>query len=132
MPTGQAERLFPALDELLHNAGLAYADLTRIATTTGPGAFTGLRIGLSAARGLGLALDIPVSGVPSLLAISLAAPTGAPVAVLLDARRDEAYFQSFAAPGVPLGDPVLTPMAPGRSSVDPRATLLESPFVDPA
>jgi len=132
MPQGQAERIFLAIDELLRRNRVTYADLDRIAVTTGPGSFTGLRIGLSAARGLGLALDIPVIGVPSLLAISLAAPTGAPVAVLLDARRDEAYFQSFAAPGVPLGDPVLTPMAMGRSSVDPRATLLESPFVDPA
>ena len=48
MATGQAERLFPALDELLAEAGIAYADLTRIAVTTGPGSFTGLRIGLSA------------------------------------------------------------------------------------
>ena len=71
--TGQAERLFPALAELLARAGVAYADLTRIAVTTGPGSFTGLRIGLSAARGLGLALDIPVLGVPSLLALSLGA-----------------------------------------------------------
>ncbi len=53
MATGQAERLFPAIDELFARAGIAYADLTRIAVTTGPGSFTGLRIGLSAARGLG-------------------------------------------------------------------------------
>ena len=74
-------------------------DLARIAVTTGPGSFTGLRIGLSAARGIGLARAIPVVGVPSLLAISLSAPAGKPVSVLLDARRGEAYFQSFSAPG---------------------------------
>jgi tRNA threonylcarbamoyl adenosine modification protein YeaZ len=99
MPTGQAERIFPAIGELLARCAAAYADLTRIAVTTGPGSFTGVRIGLSAARGLGLALSIPVIGVPTLLAISLRA-TGK-VAVLLDARRDEAYVQRFAAPGVP-------------------------------
>ena len=71
MAQGQAERIFPAIDELLARNGVTYADLTRIAVTTGPGSFTGLRIGLTAARGLGLALDIPVVGVPTLLAISL-------------------------------------------------------------
>src|SRR5690606_34390079 len=88
MATGQAERLFPALDELLAHAGATYNELTRIAVTTGPGSFTGLRIGLSAARGLALALDVPVLGIPSLLALSLTARCD-PVAVLLDARRGE-------------------------------------------
>ena len=59
MPKGQAERIFPAIDELLARNAITYADLTRIAVTTGPGSFTGLRIGLSAARGLGLALGYP-------------------------------------------------------------------------
>src|SRR5262245_17922178 len=71
MAQGQAERLFPALEELLARNNTAYADLDRVAVTTGPGSFTGLRIGLSAARGLRLALGIPVVGVPTLFAISL-------------------------------------------------------------
>src|SRR4051812_38337864 len=71
MATGQAERLFPALAELLARSNASYSDLARIAVTTGPGSFTGLRIGLSAARGLALALGIPVVGIPSLLALSL-------------------------------------------------------------
>ena len=131
MVQGQAERLFPALAELLARAGHAYADLTRIAVTTGPGSFTGLRIGLSAARGLGLALDVPVVGVPSLLALSLSAPPG-PAAVLLDARRGEAYLQLFAAPGDPAGPAMLLPMAEAREHVPPAAALLEAPFVDMA
>ena len=129
MATGQAERLFPALDELLAKAGVTYADLTRIAVTTGPGSFTGLRIGLSAARGLGLALDIPVLGIPSLLALSLVARCDA-IAVLLDARRDEAYFQAFSGPAIPIGEPLLLPMDEARRRVPPDAETFTSPYVD--
>lgn len=129
MATGQAERLFPALGELLARAGARYADLTRVAVTTGPGSFTGLRIGLSAARGLGLALNIPVLGVPSLLALSLAARC-TPVAVLLDARRGEAYFESFSGPGIPVGPSALLPMEEARARVPAGADLITSAFVD--
>jgi tRNA threonylcarbamoyl adenosine modification protein YeaZ len=129
MATGQAERLFPALAELLATAGVTYPDLTRIAVTTGPGSFTGLRIGLSAARGLGLGLGIPVVGIPSLFALSLAARCDA-IAVLLDARRDEAYFQTFSGPGIPIGAPALLPIAEARAAVPRGAELFTSPFVD--
>lgn len=129
MATGQAERLFPALAELLARAGTTYADLTRIAVTTGPGSFTGLRIGLSAARGLALALNVPVLGIPSLLALSLSAGCE-PLAVLLDARRDEAYMQVFSGPGVAVGAPALLPMAEARARVPYGAGLVTSPFVD--
>jgi len=127
---GHAEIIFPRIAALLERNHLTYSDLTRIAVTTGPGSFTGLRIGLSAARGLGLALDIPVIGVPSLLAISLAATAGRPVAVLLDARRDEAYFQNFAAPGEELGEPSILPMTEARASITPGADVIESSFPD--
>lgn len=129
MATGQAERLFPALAELLKRNNAAYADLSRIAVTTGPGSFTGLRIGLSAARGLGLALNIPVLGIPSLLALSLGALCD-PVAVLLDARRDEAYFQAFSGPGIAIGAPALLPMAEARRLVPHGAATITSPFAD--
>jgi tRNA threonylcarbamoyladenosine biosynthesis protein TsaB len=129
MPQGQAERIFPAIAELLGRNGLTYADLTRIAVTTGPGSFTGLRIGLSAARGLGLALDIPVIGVPSLLAISLATPKDKAAAVLLDARRGEAYVQVFPPDGL-AGEPLILPVEAARALVPDGATLLQSPFPD--
>lgn len=129
MATGQAERLFPALDELLTHAGIAYSNLTRIAVTTGPGSFTGLRIGLSAARGLGLALNIPVLGIPSLVALSLNAQCD-PVAVLLDAKRGEAYFQSFSGPAIPIRGASLLPMDEARMLVPPGDALITSPFVD--
>ncbi|HEY4199478.1 MAG TPA: tRNA (adenosine(37)-N6)-threonylcarbamoyltransferase complex dimerization subunit type 1 TsaB [Devosiaceae bacterium] len=126
---GHAEILFDRIAALLARNGLAYGDLTRIAVTTGPGSFTGLRIGLSAARGLGLALGIPVIGVPSLLAISLAAQCE-PVAVLLDARRDEAYFQLFSGPGLPVGVAEILPMAEALGRIPARAGTITVPFVD--
>ena len=129
MATGQAERLFPALDDLLSRATVTYKDLTRIAVTTGPGSFTGLRIGLSAARGLALALDIPVLGVPSLFALSLTSQCD-PVAVLLDARRGEAYFQTFSGPGIPIGDAALLPIDEAHRRVPSNAATITSPLVD--
>jgi tRNA threonylcarbamoyl adenosine modification protein YeaZ len=121
---GHAELIFPRIEALLARNGVTYADLTRIAVTTGPGSFTGLRIGLSAARGLGLARNVPVIGVPSLFAISLSQP--APVAVLLDARRGEAYFQLF--PDDP--EPQLLPMDVARGKIPSAVPVIESPFVD--
>ncbi|KFL30335.1 hypothetical protein JP75_15405 [Devosia riboflavina] len=127
--TGHAEILFDRLAALLARNGLGHADVQRIAVTTGPGSFTGLRIGLSAARGLGLARKLPVLGIPSLFALSLGVASG-PVTVLLDARRGEAYFQAFSAPGVAETEPMLLPIEEARSRVVPSVTLVESPFVD--
>ena len=129
MATGQAERLFPALDDLLGRSGVTYKDLTRVAVTTGPGSFTGLRIGLSAARGLGLALNVPVLGIPSLFALSLTSQCD-PVAVLLDAKRGEAYFQTFSGPGIPIRDAALLPIEEAHNLVPPNTTMLTSPLVD--
>jgi tRNA threonylcarbamoyl adenosine modification protein YeaZ len=129
MATGQAERLFPALDDLLGRSGVTYKDLTRVAVTTGPGSFTGLRIGLSAARGLGLALNVPVLGIPSLFALSLTSQCD-PVAVLLDAKRGEAYFQTFSGPGIPIRGAALLPMDEAHKLIPPGAATLSSPFVD--
>ena len=127
--TGHAEILFDRLADLLARNGIGHADVERIAVTTGPGSFTGLRIGLSAARGLGLARKLPVLGIPSLLSLSLGIGSG-PVNVLLDARRGEAYFQAFSAPGVAETEPMLLPIEDARSRVVPGVTLIESPFVD--
>jgi tRNA threonylcarbamoyladenosine biosynthesis protein TsaB len=128
--TGHAELIFLRINELLALRGLGYGDLSRLAVTCGPGSFTGLRIGLSAARGLALALSVPALGIPTLTAISLSAPEGAPVAVLVDARRNEAYFQRFAAPGRPDGPPALLPMAVARERVRAGDSLIETPFCD--
>ncbi|WEK04093.1 MAG: tRNA (adenosine(37)-N6)-threonylcarbamoyltransferase complex dimerization subunit type 1 TsaB [Candidatus Devosia phytovorans] len=126
--TGHAELIFARIAELLARNGIAYADLTRVVTTTGPGSFTGLRIGLSAARGIALARDIPVVGVSSLVALSLVAE--GPVIVLLDARRDEAYFQTFSAPGVPSSAGDLLPMVIAQAALAPGVPVITLPFVD--
>jgi tRNA threonylcarbamoyladenosine biosynthesis protein TsaB len=127
---GHAELLFTRLGGLLERNHLGYPDLTRIAVTTGPGSFTGLRIGLSAARGLGVARSVPVLGIPSLQAISLSAAPGHPTAVLLDARRGEAYFQRFFSPGEPWGSASLLPIDEARALMQAGVTAIASPFCD--
>jgi tRNA threonylcarbamoyl adenosine modification protein YeaZ len=91
---GHADRLMPMIEAVIRDAGLAFADLQRIAVTTGPGSFTGVRVGIAAARALALALDIPAIGIGSLSALvhPLMRDHDAGTAVaLLDARRGEVY-----------------------------------------
>lgn len=108
--TGHAEILFERVQQLLDRHQLSYEDLTRLAVTTGPGSFTGLRIGLSAARGLALALKLPLIGVPTLFAMSLSQSQAAAFSIVCDARRGEAYVQKFAQPGAPLAPATLMPL----------------------
>lgn len=100
---GHAERLMPMIGEALDEAGLAFADLQLIAVTTGPGSFTGTRIGVAAARGLALALAIPAVGVSVLDALIAAVPDTEPglVVAALDARRGEIYAKAVKASGAP-------------------------------
>ncbi len=93
MDRGHAERLAPMVQEAM--AGVEFSTLDRLAVTTGPGTFTGQRVGLAFMRGLRLALKIPLTGITTLEAIAAAAreETGlSKAAVIHDARRDEAYL----------------------------------------
>ncbi len=91
-----SERLMPAVDQLLREAGWRPGDLEGVAVATGPGSFTGLRIGVSAAKGLALALSIPVAVVPTLDAMAAALPFAEwPVCPVLVARRDEVYVSLY-------------------------------------
>ena len=106
---GHAEHLMDELQLLLNGQGLAYKDLTRIAATIGPGSFTGLRVGLATARALALALDIPVIGASTLMALALdaqAAGKRGAIGCFIDARRNQIYGQFFT-----LGDEGTPPQA---------------------
>ncbi len=97
---GHAERLLPMIEELLDLAAAEYEDIMRIAVTTGPGTFTGLRIGLSVARGLALALQVPCVGVSSLVCLAAQAPlTGGPVHAVVKGRGGQVYYQAFEGRG---------------------------------
>lgn len=101
---GHAERLFVMLGELLAAARITYGDIGRICCAAGPGSFTGVRVGLASAKGLGLGLRVPVFGLNNLEALKeFAAESGqppdrGPVLVAVNARRDAAYCQYFAEP----------------------------------
>ncbi|GAA0588175.1 tRNA (adenosine(37)-N6)-threonylcarbamoyltransferase complex dimerization subunit type 1 TsaB [Rhizomicrobium electricum] len=99
MQRGHAEALAPMVEAVMAGAGLAFADLHRLAVTTGPGSFTGQRVGLAFMRGLRVALDKPLIGVTSLAAMAAAAraETGCAVAAAVhDAKRGEVYLETTA------------------------------------
>jgi tRNA threonylcarbamoyladenosine biosynthesis protein TsaB len=113
MKRGHAEALMPLIARVIKQAGLAFTALDRIAVTTGPGSFTGLRVGLSAARGIGLAANKPVVGLTTLTAY--AAPVvgqnaGRPVISAIDARHDQVYFQVVSGDGGSLMRPRVAPI----------------------
>lgn len=98
MRQGQAEYLFVIIDQLLVQTGLEITSLDRIAVTHGPGSYTGVRIGLAAARGFALARSIPIYGVTSLYAIAYGmqkAKCPAPYLSIMETRRKDFYWQFF-------------------------------------
>lgn len=113
MKRGHAEALMPMIARVMKASGIAFASLDRIAVTTGPGSFTGLRVGLSAARGIGLAASRPVVGLTTLTAY--AAPVvgqnaAQPVISAIDARHDHVYFQVVSGDGSSLIRPRVAPI----------------------
>ncbi|HEY4134507.1 MAG TPA: tRNA (adenosine(37)-N6)-threonylcarbamoyltransferase complex dimerization subunit type 1 TsaB [Alphaproteobacteria bacterium] len=108
MARGQSEALVPMVERVMAQAGLAFDDLAGIGVTVGPGAFTGLRIGLAAARAFALASGKPAVGVTTLEAIAAAVPAApGALVVAIDAKRDDLYVQTFAGGSAwtPAGDP---------------------------
>jgi tRNA threonylcarbamoyladenosine biosynthesis protein TsaB len=113
MKRGHAEALMPLIGRVIVQSGAAFAALDRIAVTTGPGSFTGLRVGLSAARGIALAANKPVVGVTTLTAY--AAPVVSqngeqPVVSAIDARHDQIYLQVVSGDGSSLISPRVVPI----------------------
>jgi tRNA threonylcarbamoyladenosine biosynthesis protein TsaB len=115
MDQGQAEALMPMIEGVMRQSGLAYSAVDRIAVTVGPGSFTGVRVGLAAARGLGLAAGKPVIGVMTTEALAHAVPAherkqDARILCAVDTKRGDIYAQIFDAHLVEMGAPhVLKP-----------------------
>ena len=110
MTRGQAEALVPMIVDVMDEAGTEFSGLDLIAVTIGPGAFTGLRIGLAAARGMALAAAVPCLGITTLEAVADGVPegerAGATLLVSLTTKRQDVYAQTF--------DARLTPLTPPR------------------
>jgi tRNA threonylcarbamoyladenosine biosynthesis protein TsaB len=141
-----AEHLAPSITSVLMQAGVVRTDLSAVVVGVGPGPYTGLRVGLATAQGLGFALRIPVHGVCTLDAIAWASSSTTPFVVATDARRKEVYWARYdsalaraselavgppadaAAPGLPvMGEgAALYPDALGAPAgpVRPSATAL--------
>jgi tRNA threonylcarbamoyladenosine biosynthesis protein TsaB len=134
MARGHQERIAPLVEELAREAGIAFSEVDRIGVARGPGSFTGLRVGLAFAKGLGFALGRPVVGIGTLQA--LAAGAQGVAAAVIDARRDQIYVQAFRD-GESLTPPEalavedaaawLAPLRPARL-VGPGAALLAAAF----
>lgn len=116
MDRGHAEYLAPMVEQVMKEAGWDYPDLTRMAITTGPGTFTGQRIGLAYMRALKVALKLPLTGVTSLgamVAQALDQTGAAKAAAIHDARRGEVYLAlNDAAPEILKFEDVLAKLAP--------------------
>jgi tRNA threonylcarbamoyladenosine biosynthesis protein TsaB len=118
MKRGHAEALMPLIARVMKASGVAFTALDRIAVTKGPGSFTGLRVGLSAARGIALAANKPVVGLTTLTAY--AAPfvgekSEHPIISAIDARHDHVYFQVVSGDG---GSLVKAKVAPISEALD--------------
>ena len=122
---GHQERLGSLVAQTMKAAGVPYSALTRVGATVGPGSFTGLRVGVAFAKGLGLALDIPVVGVGTLAALAYGTP--GKVIATADARRGNIYWQAFED-----GEPTTQPAVGPISSVPPLYGAGQVSLVGPA
>jgi tRNA threonylcarbamoyladenosine biosynthesis protein TsaB len=114
MVRGHAEALMPLLDRVMRQAATAFTALDRIAVTTGPGSFTGLRVGIAAARGIALASGKPAIGLTTLAAYAaphIAHDDKTAVAVAIDARHQHVYLQVFGPGGRTLVAPRIASVA---------------------
>ena len=113
MKRGHAEALMPLIARVVKDSGIGFPAFDRVAVTTGPGSFTGLRVGLSAARGIALAAAKPVVGLTTLTAYAAAQVSEIgphPIISAIDARHDHVYFQVVSGNGSPLITPRIAPI----------------------
>jgi len=134
MTRGHAEALMPLIARVMDQSGIEFADLDRLAVTVGPGSFTGLRVGIAAARGIALAAGKPAVGVSTLSAFAAPHVGGveATIAAAIDAKHGNVYMQVFAGNGRTLVAPRMTSVREAVRAalagpvrlVGPGATLL--------
>ena len=130
MERGHAEALMPLIARVMAQANLPFAALDRIAVTVGPGSFTGLRVGVAAARGIALAASKPAVGLSTLSAFAaphIAADASEPLVAAIDARHRHVYMQVFGPGGRTLVQPRIAPVEDAVSAaLSPRARLVGS------
>jgi tRNA threonylcarbamoyladenosine biosynthesis protein TsaB len=109
MIRGHAAALAPMTKQVMASAGVSFSNLSAVAATVGPGSFTGIRIGLAMARGIGLAAEVPVIGVTSFEAVAAAcqAEKVGPLLVVLETKRPDLYLQAFTASGAEACEPMV-------------------------
>ena len=113
MARGHAEALMPLIERVMKSAALTFDQIDRIAVTTGPGSFTGLRVGIAAARGIALAARKPAIGLSTLATFAaplIADDDSGPVVAAIDARHDHVYLQVFGPGGRTLVTPRVVPV----------------------
>jgi tRNA threonylcarbamoyl adenosine modification protein YeaZ len=123
---GHAERLMAVIDRALEEANQTLAAVQRVAVVVGPGSFTGIRVGVAAARGLALALKVPAVGITTLEVLARSYQDrheGQSVVAAMDAKRGEVYAQAFAADG----SAVTQPAALAPEQVSDLASSLSAP-----
>ncbi|MBV9969665.1 MAG: tRNA (adenosine(37)-N6)-threonylcarbamoyltransferase complex dimerization subunit type 1 TsaB [Xanthobacteraceae bacterium] len=141
MARGHAEALMPLVANVMSEARTEFSELDRIAVTVGPGSFTGLRVGLAAARGIGLASGKPVVGLTTLSALAVPlidADDSRSVLAVIDARHANVYMQLFGPGGctvvapraAPLNDAIHAAMASPTRIVGNAVRLLEAAWPD--
>jgi len=107
---GQSELILPAIETILRSANISYLNIDKIGLTLGPGSFTGIRVGVATAKALSLANHIECIGYSTTSILAREAylkcnKKQKPIAVVIDARREEIYFQRFNANALPIEDP---------------------------
>jgi tRNA threonylcarbamoyladenosine biosynthesis protein TsaB len=113
MVRGHAEAVMPLIARVMDQAGIDFANLDRIAVTTGPGSFTGLRVGISAARGIALAAGKPAVGLSTLAGFAaphIAQDDSSAVVAAIDARHEHVYLQVFGPGGKTVVAPRIAPL----------------------
>jgi len=126
---GHAEQLPSVLKSVLTEAGVDLSGVDRIAVTIGPGSFAGIRVGVAFARGLALALDVPIVGVGSLEAIAVPAAgrNGNPVMAVLDAKRDHVWAILVDADGTIIRPAAeLSPQTAAALALESRSAIIGS------